>query len=280
MGATVTYTSSDESILSNTGEVTPPAEDVRVELTVTVTCGEYTVTDTYKITVRGDAVLIYEFDFETLNEDGTIAPASGSTGTENAQLIGTASVIEDKTRGNVLQVTNEEGAKGVNYLRLPEDTLSTISTSGYTVAMWTNIGADTFEHSALFEADAAAAYPLTRIGANLIARINANAYSDVMGSLLTTSGEREVWQHVVYTVDPQGIKVYLNGELVGEEQKDITDCFRKNKTGICQAKDVMVGSGYIWNDEDCRNAMFDDVIVYYGVLTADEVAELYNGSVM
>lgn len=279
MGASISYVSSDESILSNTGEVTAQTEDVRVKLDVTVTCGEYTVTDQYKITVRGDAVLIYEFDFENPQEDGTIPPTSDSTGTESAVLMGDATVTTDETRGNVLQIANEEGAKGVNYLKLPEDTMSTISTSGYTVAMWTKIGAETFEHSALFEADAAGAYPLTRIGANLIARINANAYSDVQGALLSTNGERDAWQHVVYTVDPQGIKVYLNGVLVGEENKDITDCFRKNKTGICQAKDVMVGSGYIWNDEDCRNAMFDDVMVYFGVLTENEIAEIYQNSV-
>jgi len=81
---------------------------------------------------------------------------------------------------------------------------------------------------------------------------------------------------VVYTVDPQGIKVYLNGELVGEETKDLTDCFRKNKTGISQAKDVMVGSGAIWGDEDVRSAQFDDVKVYFGALTATEVKELYE----
>ena len=73
-------------------------------------------------------------------------------------------------------------------------------------------------------------------------------------------------------VDPQGIKVYLNGELIGEENKDITDCFRKNKTGISQAKNVSVGSGFIWNDEDCRSAMFDDIMIYFGVLTADEIS--------
>ena len=142
--------------------------------------------------------------------------------------------------------------------------------------MWVNIGADTFEHSALFEADADNAYPLTRIGANLIARINANAYSDVQGALLSTNGGRDTWEHVVYTVDPQGIKVYLNGELVGEETKDLADCFRKNKTGISQAKDVMVGSGAIWGDEDVRSAQFDDVKGYFGALTATEVKELYE----
>ena len=114
------------------------------------------------------------------------------------------------------------------------------------------------------------------VGANLIARINANAYSDVQGALLSTNGGRDTWEHVVYTVDPQGIKVYLNGELVGEETKDLADCFRKNKTGISQAKDVMVGSGAIWGDEDVRSAQFDDVKVYFGALTATEVKELYE----
>ena len=142
--------------------------------------------------------------------------------------------------------------------------------------MWVNIGEATFEHSALFEADANNQYPLTRIGANLIARINANAYSDVQGALLTTNGERNVWQHVAYTVDPQGIRVYLNGELIGEETKDLTDCFRKNKTGISQAKNVMVGSGAIWDDEDVEDARFDNVKVYFGALTAAEIQTLYE----
>lgn len=276
MGADVAWSTSDASVISETGEVVPQEEDVRVELTAVITSGDTSVTQSYKVTVRGLATLICGYDFETTAEDGTIAPTEGSTLAENASLTGSASVISDETRGNVLQVTNEPGAQGVNYLRLPEDTLSTVGPAGYTVAMWVNIGSETFEHSALFEADAQAQYPLTRIGANLIARINANAYSDVQGALLTTSGERDVWQHVVYTVDPSGIKVYLNGELVGQEEKNISDCFKKNKTGISQAKDVMVGSGYIWGDEDCQNARFDNVLVYDGILTAAEVKSLYE----
>lgn len=278
MGADVSWSTSDASVISETGVVTPlDGEDTRAILTATITRGDVTVEESYKIAVRQNAYLIYGFDFETQSaEDGALAAMDGSTGTEAASLVGTASIIADETRGNVLEITSEEGAQGVNYLELPEDTLSGIKPAGYTVAMWVNIGADTFEHSALFEADANAQYPLTRIGANLIARINANAYSDVQGTLLTTNGERDVWQHVVYTVDPQGIKVYLNGALVGQERKNLTDCFKKNKTGISQAKDVMVGSGHIWGDEDVRSARFDDVKVYFGTLTAAEVQTLYE----
>ena len=280
MGADIAWTTADASVISESGEVTPQEEDVRVELTASISCGDIVLTQTFKVTVRGKASLVCGYDFEA-QEDGTVPAISGSALNEAAVLVGAASVITDETRGNVLQITNEPGAKGVNYLKLPEDTLADIKPAGYTVAMWTKIGAETFEHSALFEADADSQYPLTRIGANLIARINANAYSDVQGALLTTSGERDMWQHVVYTVDPQGIKVYLNGELAGQEKKDISDCFRKNKTGISQAEDVMVGSGFIWGDEDCQNALFDDVMIYSGVLTSSEVKALYEtGSIL
>lgn len=276
MGAAVSWISSDESVITSDGGVTPQPEDVRVELTAEITRGNVSKTQTYKVTVRGIASLICGYDFETASADGTIPAVENSALSENAVLQGEAAVIADEERGNVLQIVNEPAAKGVNYLQLPEDTLKDIGPSGYSVAMWTKIGAETFEHSALFEADAAGAYPLTRIGANLIARINANAYSDVQGALLTTNGARDIWQHIVYTADPNGIKVYLNGELVGEEEKEIADCFKKNKTGISQAKNVAVGSGFIWDDEDCRNALFDDVMVYNGVLTEAEVMELYE----
>lgn len=276
MGADIAWSSADESVITSGGTVIPQAEDTRVELTAEITCDDISLTQTYKITVRGLASLICGYDFETPSEDSVAPAIEGSALLENAVLLGDASIVSDEERGNVLQLINTPGAKGVNYLKLPEDTLKDVGPSGYSVAMWAKIGAETFEHSALFEADASGAYPLTRIGANLIARINANAYSDVQGALLTTNGERDVWQHIIYTVDPSGIKVYLNGELVGQEEKYISDCFKKNKTGISQAKNVSVGSGFIWDDEDCQNALFDDVMVYNGVLTAVEADALYR----
>lgn len=277
MGAEVVWTSEDETVIATDGTVTPQSEDVRVKLTASISCGDVSVSETYKVIVRGAAQLICGYDFEAVQEDGSISVLNGSSLEEPAVLIGSASIVSDEVRGNVLEIKNEAGAKGVNYLQLPSDTLRTVSSSGYTVAMWTKIGSETFEHSALFEADANGAYPLTRIGANLIARINANNYSDVMGSLLTTNGTRDVWQHVAYTVDPNGIKVYLNGELVGEEEKNLSDCFKKNASGISQAKHVSVGSGYIWDDEDCQNAQFDDVMIYAGVLSGAEIKTLYEG---
>lgn len=118
---------------------------------------------------------------------------------------------------------------------------------------------------------------MTRIGVNLIARINANGYSDVQGELLTSNGVRDKWEHIVYTVNPDGIKVYLNGQLVGEEKKNIASCFDdSNAASIQKVVNVSVGSGFIWNDEDVRNARFDDVKVYDGTLTAEEIMSAYQ----
>lgn len=276
MSAEVTWSSSDPAVISETGVVTPREEDVQVELTAHITCGDAVRDSVYEVTVREAASLICGYDFQEGSVDGTaVAPVEGSALTENAVLTGEASIADDVERGRVLSIANEEGAKGVNYLRLPEDTLQDVGPSGYSVAMWVKIGEDTLEDSALFEADAAADYPLTRIGANLITSIHANASGDVQGNLLAASGQRGVWEHVVCTVDAGGIRVYLNGELAGQEEKDLTDCFRRNETGISQARDVMVGSGFIRGDEDCRSALFDDVRIYKGALTAAEVQALY-----
>ncbi len=276
LGATVSWESEDSSIISEAGEVFPQDKLVKGTLNATISYEDSELTEEYKLVVEGASSLICGYDFEE-EEDGTVKAVEGSSLDEAAELTGEAAIVSDDERGEVLKITNEEGAKGVNYLRLPSDTFSDVGTTGFSVAMWVKIGADTWEHSALFEADKDADYPLTRIGANLIARINANdAYSDVMNSLLTTEGERDVWEYVVYTVDPYGTRVYLNGELVGEEEKDLSNCFKKAAYGISQVKDVYVGSGYIWDDEDCRDACFDDVMVYRGVLSAKEVQELYT----
>lgn len=83
--------------------------------------------------------------------------------------------------------------------------------------MWVNISEDTFEHSALFEADASAAYPMTRIGANLIGRINASGYSDAVPS---NTGARGKWQMITDTISTNGIKAY-HGVLTEKEVKQL-----------------------------------------------------------
>lgn len=275
--ATVTWESSRKDILSPDGTLMQPDEDTKIILTATVSYQTGTVTREFPITVYGKPQLMYGYDFNQAASDGTITPIEGSARTKLASLEGSAAISEDDVRGSVLSITGNEGDTDKNYLAIPADAFSKITDSGFTIGMWVNIGESTWEHSALFEANAggANAYPMTRIGANLIARINANnAFSDVQEDLLWNGGSRDVWQHVVYTVDASGIRVYLDGELAGEETKDLSACFADSDTSIRKVTRAAIGSGIIWNDEDVRDARFDDVRIYSGAMTAAQAKAL------
>ncbi len=275
-GAKITWTSSDEKVISAQGEVKSQSTDQTITLTAVAAYGSAEKTRNFKVKVYAKPLMIYGYNFN--KSSGTSVKGYSKTGKgKNAVLEGSAKVVSDSVRGNVLQIENEAGAKGVNYLRLPKDTFKNVTEAGYTVSMWVNLSEDTFEHSALFEADAKAAYPMTRIGANLIGRINAVDFSDAMGNKKIPADE---WHMVMYSVGTKGIKVYLDGELVVEDAKDISGCFdTANDACIQNAADVMVGSGFIWNDEDVRGGKFDLVKVYNGVFTEAEVRSAYRKSV-
>ncbi len=275
-GAKISWTSSNEDVISAQGEVKSQQTEQEITLTATIAYGTATKKQDFKVKVFAKPLLIYGYNFNNASETSVKGWSKVGEG-KDATLEGSAKVVSDSVRGNVLQIENEEGAKGVNYLRLPEDTFKNVTDAGYTVSMWVNLDKATFEHSALFEADAKAAYPMTRVGANLIARINAVDYSDALGNKIVPADE---WHMVVYSVGTKGIKVYLDGELVAEDAKDISGCFNKaNDACIQNATDVMVGSGHIWNDEDVRGGKFDLVKVYNGVFTEDEVRSAYQKSV-
>lgn len=277
-GAKISWTSSDPDVISAEGEVKSQSTEQNVTLTAAITYGTATKTQDFKVKVYAKPLMIYGYNFN--KSSGTSVTGYSRIGDgKDATLEGSAKVVKDSVRGNVLQIENKAGAKGVNYLKLPDDTFKNVTDAGYTVSMWVNLSKDTFEHSALFEADVAKAdtYPMTRIGANLIGRINAVDYSDAFGNKLVPADE---WHMVMYSVGTEGIRVYLDGELVVEDVKNISGCFNtENAACIQNATNVMVGSGYIWGDEDVRGGKFDLVKVYNGVFTKEEVKSAYQKSV-
>ena len=275
-GAKITWTSSNEDVISVQGEVKSQQTEQEITLTAEVAYGTAVKKQDFKVKVFAKPLMIYGYNFNKTS--GTSVTGWSKIGEgKDATLEGSAKVVTDAVRGNVLQIENEAGAKGVNYLRLPADTFKNVTDAGYTVSMWVNLSKDTFEHSALFEADLKAAYPMTRIGANLIGRINAVDYSDANGNQMVPADE---WHMVMYSVGTKGIKVYLDGELVVEDAKNLSACFdTKNDACIQNASDVMVGAGHIWGDEDVRSGKFDLVKVYNGVFTEDEVRSAYQKSV-
>ena len=150
--------------------------------------------------------------------------------------------------------------------------------------MWVNVDKtddNYFEHSALFEAsmtkeNGTPTYPITRISANLFGRINANgAYSDVTSISNPLEGNK--WEYVTYTVKSDGIVVYVNGNEVGRDSKDLSACFKDNFLSLMT--DVRVGSGNIWGDMDIANAKFDNILVFNTALSDRQVEGLYNSEV-
>ncbi len=281
-GATVSWKSSDSKVIANDGTVKSAKDDKVVTLTATIKKGDITKKKDYKVTVYKLPQVITGYDFEKTTKDGKVPSISSSILKEDATLVGNAKIEKDPERGNILHVRSNAKDLKVNYLSLPSDTLQNVTGAGYSVSMWANISEDTAEHSGLFEADQSTPdkplgqYPVTRIGANLLGRINAVSYSDCIP---TNTGKRGVWEHVTYTVSKNGIKVYLNGELIATDKKDLSACFEKAPGTACiqNSNDVKVGSGPIWNDEDCRDTKFDDVKVYNGALTDEEVKAIYEG---
>jgi len=279
---TISWSSSDTTVLGSNGNVIRPKGDNKeVTLTATITAkGGKTLNKIFTVLVKGEldfnGVPIYKYNFSTV--DGTSITNSGSKGINSgasATLIGSnATIAEDATRGKVLELKNTSGAIKANYLALPNNAFSGITEKGYTVSMWANINKDDsnyFEHSALFEADNNKSFPMTRLGANLIGRINSNgSYSDTDKAELASN----TWQYVTYTVSTKGIVVYVNGVEVGRQDKDITASL--SNTVLATINNVRVGSGDIWNDRDIASAKFDNVAIYNTALTDQEVEGLYN----
>lgn len=277
----ISWSSSDPAVLSNDGKVTRPKnENKEITLTATITAkGGKTSTQTFTILVKGEldftGVPIYKYNFSTV--DGTSITNSGSKGVNSsasATLKGTSQIVNDAERNQVLEIKNAKGALSTNYLALPNNTFNAINEKGYTVGMWVNIDKEDpayFEHSALFEADKSKTFPMTRLGANLIGRINSNgSYADTDKATL----QSKTWQYVTYTVNTKGIVVYVNGAEVGRQDKDITSSL--SNTALSTINNVRIGSGDIWNDADIGSAKFDNIAFYNTALTDQEVEGLYK----
>ncbi len=279
--ATVEWETDNAAVLSVDGTVNQQESDTPVKLTATVKVNDEIVERSYTITVSAKPKVICAYDFETVDDASkTVSAASGASITTGAALVGTATVVEDEDRGKVLQIVSPEEVYDKNYLKLPSDTLANVNEGGYTVAMWVKCEENNWPHSALFNAMCSAhtdKYPMTRIGVNLIGRINANGYIDCPDNNDNAPDNIRdgQWHHVAYSINSTGIQIWRDGERLLFMNKDLTGCFdTSNDYSIQKADDVRIGSGSPWVDRDIENAMFDDVVVYSGTLREDAVKSL------
>lgn len=281
---TISWYSSNPSVLDSEGVISRTANDEIITLTAKISKGESVYNKTFNVVVKGklekiDLEPTYKYDFDTLNESNEVLNSGIKDG--STILVGSASILDDKNRGKVLSISNEKGAIKENYLALPSDTFSGIINKGYTIGMWVNVDTtdpNYFEHSALFEGNGGGQdkYPVTRISANLFSRINSNgAWADA--TEISKPLKANTWQYVTYTVNSEGIAVYVDGDEVGSAKGNLTACFADDF--LSNMTDVRVGSGNIWGDADISSAKFDNVSVYDTALTDQQVEALYNEEV-
>lgn len=220
--------------------------------------------------------LIYGFNFENAASLGNISPVKHSKQNGKAVLSGTASIVTDAKRGNVLRIKNAANSFQANYLRLPDDTFSSVTADGFTVSMWVNAGTASSAQSALFEANSGSkevTYPMTRISAGLQPCINADENTDIISYPLN----RNEWHHIAYSVDTKGIKLYVDGKIASITSEDLNSCFDNSlESCIQKATNVCLGSGIVYGAEDIQDAAFDDVAIYSASLSDEQIAEIYS----
>ena len=81
----------------------------------------------------------------------------------------------------------------------------------------------------------------------------------------------DTWQHLAITCDTtvsNGLKIYLNGSLIGTSS---------NNSGLPDIPNRLY-IGHEKTPEDYADSFFDDIVLYKSVLTASEIKAIYNKS--
>lgn len=204
-GATISWTSSNPAVVSNTGIVTTPSLGaVNVSLTARIAKGTAVMTKTFTVTVTklGGLVAHYALDGNLADSNGAFA--SGAVIGNKIDVAGGSLSYETGVRGSAA-VFN--GATGV---RLPN---GLISTNAYTVSMWLKPAQLT-------------AYTPTFFGARTMdswVSLLPMGHGFVNGATMLWSGSAwydaglgmnipvNQWSHLAFTVNNGAVGVYVNG---------------------------------------------------------------------
>lgn len=257
-GSTITWTSSNPAVVSNSGAVTSPANgDVTLTLTARISKGTATVLKTFTVTVRkaGGPLAHYAFDGNLLDSAGAFAAGvvtgsridagGGSLGYE-AGVKGSAAVFN--------------GATGI---RLPN---GLISTNNYTVALWLKPAQLTAFTPTFFGARSTDAWiSLLPKGHDFVGGASmlwsGTAWYDAGLGMNIPVGR---WSHLAFTVKNGALNVYVDGvkKFSGANFPHVFT----NATGV-------FALGVNWWDTPYTGSM-DDLRIYGSALSDADVAGL------
>ena len=253
----ISWVSSNPSVLSNTGQVTSPANDVNVTLTATITKGHARAVKTFVVTVRKLGSMIAHYTFDGNLGDATGAFGAGAVVGSKIDAAGGSMAYEPGMKGSAA-VFN--GASGV---RLPD---GLITGNTYTVAMWLKPAQLTAFSTTFFGA---------RNGDSWISFLP-KGHDFVGGASMLWSGTAWYdaglgmnipagqWSHVAFTVKNGTVNVYVNGA------KRFSGV---NFPNVFTTTNGVFALGVNWWDAPYKGSM-DDLRIYGSALSDGEVASI------
>jgi len=292
---TLTWTSSNPDVLSNTGKYNPQAEAVNLTMTARLESygyyweKEYSTRATAATAISGDPVTglvaYYNFD-ETPTKNLYNDSDKAQYGRSNTSNSYTPELIEDYSRfGKVLH--QYFGANGYNsYTRMNNPLLGKENLEGFTVSLWVKRLDDT-TYDALWSffsgLKASDEGPRLYFTGNTYIGFNDNGgnWFDVNhpSSKVDNSIAQNKWNLVTFTYSKtNGYKLYINGTacsnlLMVWSGSTTASQFDRSLVlnHVTNAKYFYLGLGSFWGS---AHAQFDDLMIYDRELQADDVKGL------
>ena len=293
---TLTWTSSEPDVISETGKYNPREENTPVALTGRLQCGDYYWEQTYNVTAR--ALTIPAGDYQTgvvayYNMDKSPCyNAYDGTQRTYMQRAGNGiapTLVSDYDRfGNVVHLSFGDQAN-CSYVRMSNPLYGKDGIEGFTVAMWvkrTDDNAWDAIWSFFNSTSSSAAGPRLYLTGNGYLGYNDNGgtWFDINHPNTKIYNDMSVgeWVWVSVTVGPQkGIQFYVNrsnklhnvasSNGVTSTSKLLELPYAKLVSDVTKMKYFYLGMGSFWGSPDCY---VDDVLIFNRELSSTDIFAL------
>ncbi|MFS0726539.1 LamG-like jellyroll fold domain-containing protein [Paenibacillus sp. 1P07SE] len=246
----------------------------------------------------------WDFDPELMNgETGIVNRANPQESADEATLKGTAAIVTDELRGDVLSLSG--GSNGSGWLELPDHLYREVEEE-LTFAVWANLDQATGSYTRLLSSTIGekglsnsgingwrdTEFVVVAGGGSFNNRVytgtNPNEVASYRGDIVWNANPaRGRWQHIAITMTSDGgYEVYFDGRFIGASRIDpgnstaeatlattLDHFFQRDFLDALTFNDF--GRSFYTSDGDTRGK-FDDIRLYNAKLTAEQVDALYE----
>ncbi len=287
-GASVSWKSSDTSVVRDDGAVIRPTEPTEVTVTATLTLANQTCEKDFVLTVypktSPEENLVFRYDFDDgdlYDGDGQVMIADKSPNGNDARLMGTVGKLENGAldlTGNLRDASNGNRPMASNsYLLAPDYLLNGLRS--YSFVGRVKLSDDSMDYRLYDFGSGGTNSVFGRLTASFQAgiKINDGTTQFVTADEKLTAGQ---WYDVAYTYDaPSGVTaVYLNGEAVASGKTIETEAIEllgentRNYIGRSQWWDTHYD--YTARENPDFNGWIDSISLYNAALTDEEIKAL------